>query len=80
MLSNTLRLNLCYLKVIHILNPRYHPEIMGHILKNKQKNKFVYIHDIIRLIIMKMKMKMRNRSHRYDINRPMFRHGHKYCK
>ena len=80
MLSNTLRPNFCYLKVIHILHPRYHPKIMGHILKNKQKNKFVYIHDIIRLIIMKMKMKMRNRSHRRDINRPMFRHGHKYCK
>ena len=27
-----------------------------------------------------MKMKMENRSHRYDINRPMTRHGHKYRK
>ena len=25
-----------------------------------------------------MKMKMKNRSHRYDINRPRSRHGHKY--
>ena len=24
---------------------------------------------------MKMKMKMKNRSHRYDINRPISRHG-----
>ena len=30
----------------------------------------------IRLIIMKMK----NRLHRYDINRPRSRHGHKYSK
>ena len=22
---------------LHILHPRYHPEIIGHILKNKQK-------------------------------------------
>ena len=49
---------------------------VGLILKNKKKNKCVYIHEIIRLTIMKMKMK--NRSHRYHINRP--RHGHKYRK
>ena len=70
MLSNTLRLNFCYLKIIHILHPRYHPKIIGHILKNKQRNKCVCIHEIIQLIIMKMKMKMKNGSHRYDINRP----------
>ena len=34
----------------------------------------------MRLIIMKMKTKMKNRSHRYDINRPTSRHGHKYSK
>ena len=27
---------------------------------------------------MKMKMKMKHGSYRYDINRPMSRHGHKY--
>ena len=27
-----------------------------------------------------MEMKVSNRSHRYDINRPMSRHGHKYSK
>ena len=27
-----------------------------------------------------MKMKIKNRSHRYDINRPGNRHGHKYSK
>ena len=29
---------------------------------------------------MKMEMKMKKRSHRYDINRPRSRHGHKYGK
>ena len=29
---------------------------------------------------MKMKMKMKNRSHRYDINRPRSRYGHKCSK
>ena len=27
-----------------------------------------------------MKMKMKNRSHRYKIHKPRFRHGHKYSK
>ena len=56
MLSNALRLNFCYLKIIHIL----HPKIIGNILKNKQ-NKCVCIHEIMRQITMKMKMKMKNR-------------------
>ena len=43
MLGNTLRLNFCYLKIIHILHSRYRPKIIGHILKNKQKNKCVCI-------------------------------------
>ena len=46
MLSNNLRLNFCYLKIIHILHPRYHPKIIGHILKKKQKNKCACIHTI----------------------------------
>ena len=75
-----MRLNFCYLKIIHILHLNYHPKTIAHILKNKQKNIRVCIHEIIRLIIMKIKMKMQNRSHRYDINRPTPRHGHKYSK
>ena len=70
MLSNTLRLNLSYLAIIYILHPRYHPIKMGHILKNMQKYKRVFIHEITRLIIMKMKMKMKNRLQRYGKNRP----------
>ena len=51
MLSNTLRLNFCYLKIIHILHPRYHPKIIGGILQNKQKNKYVCIHEMILLLV-----------------------------
>ena len=70
MLSNTLRLNFCYLK-IQVIHSHYHPKKLGHILKNKQKNKCVCIHEIVRLIIMKMKVKMKSRSHRYDMNKPI---------
>ena len=80
MVSTTLRLDFCYLKIIHILHPRYHPDIKGHFLENKQKNKCVCTYDIIRLIIMKMKIKMKKRFHRHDINTPRSRHGQKYSK
>ena len=56
-LSNTLRLNFFCLKIIHIPHPRYHPKMIGYILKNKQKKKCTCFHEIIRLIIMKMEMK-----------------------
>ena len=53
---------------------------MGHILKNKQNNKCVYTHEIIRLIVKKMEMKMKKEPHRYNINRPRSRQGHKHRK
>ena len=56
------------------------PKTIGYTLKNKQKNKCICVHKIMRLIIMKMKMKIRNESHRYDINRPKSRRGHKHSK
>ena len=68
MQSNTLRLNFCFLKIIHILHPCYHPKI---------KRMCISTHEIIRLIRMKMKVKMKNRSHRYNIYRPRSRHGQK---
>ena len=80
MLSNTQRLNFCYSNFIDTLHPRYHPKIIGYILKIKQKKKCVCIHEILGLITMKIRMNMKNRSHRYDINRPRSRHGHKYSK
>ena len=81
MLSNTLKLNFCDLNFIQILHPRYHPKTIGDILKYKEKNKCVCIHEIIwKSITMKMKMNMKNRSHRYDINRTRSRNGHRYSK
>ena len=81
MLSNTLRLNFCYLKIIHILHPHYHPEIIRHSLKHKRKNKCVCIHEIIWLIMMKMKTRIKNKSPRYSLHRPgCMIHGHKYSK
>ena len=79
MLRNTLRLTLNYSKIIPILHPHYHSKI-AYILKNKQRGKYVCIHEIMRLIIMKMKVKMKKRSHRYDRNRPRPNHEHKYSK
>ena len=78
--SNTLWLNFFFLKIIHILHTRYRSKMMGHILKSKQKNKCVCIHEALRLIIMKMKMKMKKRSLRYGKNKRRSRHGHKYSK
>ena len=36
-LSNTLRLNFCYLKIIPILHPCYHLKLIRDIVKNVQK-------------------------------------------
>ena len=86
MLKNTLGLDFCYLNIIHILHSRYYSKIIGHVLKNKQKNKCVRIHEIIRLVVMKMKVKMKNVFHIHDMNqgtrknRLRSRHGHKYSK
>ena len=51
---------------------------MGHILKNKQK--VCLFREIIRLFITKTKIRVKNGSHKYDINRPRSRHGHKCTK
>ena len=79
-LCSTLRLNFCHPKTIGILHPRYHLTITGYILKNKQKNKHVCIHEIMQLIIMNMKMEMKIDSRKYGINRPRCRQEHKYSK
>ena len=82
MLSNTLKLNFWLAKIIGILHPCYYLTITGHILKNKQNNKHVCIciHEVMQLIIMKMKTKMKIDSIKYVINRPKYRHRHKYGK
>ena len=38
------RLNFSYLKITHTFHTRYHPNIIAHILKNKQKNKCICVH------------------------------------
>ena len=45
--SNAFRLHFGSLKIIHILLSHFHPKIIGHTLKDKQKNKCVCVHDII---------------------------------
>ena len=80
-LSNTLRLNFRYLKIIRFFHPRYHPEIIEKVLKNVQKTTAsVLINGVVWLITMKMRLKVKNRSERYDINWPRPRHGHKFPK
>ena len=59
MISNTMRLNFSYLTSIHIHHTHYHLKIIVHILKNKQKIKRVFIHEITLLIIMKKNIKMK---------------------
>ena len=76
-LSNTVNMNFCYLKIIRFLHWRYHPKIIGDILKIK-KIKHVCLNKVIWLMTIKMRLKMKNRLHRYKINRPRPRHGHKY--
>ena len=49
MLSNTLRLNFYYLKIIHIFHPRYNLGVMGHVLGNGRWGQCVCIHGIVRL-------------------------------
>ena len=52
-LSNTLRLKFCYLNIICFLHlsffihPCYHRNIIGHIVKNLQKNKCFCFNEII---------------------------------
>ena len=50
-LSNTLSIEHLILEISHILHPRYLSKIMGNILKNKERNKFVCIHEIIQSFI-----------------------------
>ena len=70
----TLKLNFWYLKIIIL-----HPKIIQHILKNKQRNKCVCIHEIMRFIIMKIRWKWK-KDHIDTTYRPRSRHRHKYNK
>ena len=56
------------------------PKNDGTYSKKCTKNKCVCINEVILSMIMKVRQKIKNRSHRYNINRPRPRHGHKYTK
>ena len=71
MLSNTLSLNFCCLKIIHTC---YHAKIIGHILKSKQNNKCICIHEIIRNNHNENEDENKKIENRCDINRPRSRH------
>ena len=59
MLSNSLRLNFCYLEIIHILYPRYHLKII----------RYKYLRDYM-IKYNENEDENENRSHKYNINRP----------
>ena len=69
MRSNTLKLNFSYFKIIHILHPRYHPKIIEHILKTKEKCKSVFYSWDYTINHDESKDEKWNRSQWYDINR-----------
>ena len=55
---NTLRLNFCYLKIIHFLHPGYRPKTIGYSKECKKRVASV------ESMAMKMTLKMKNRSQR----------------
>ena len=74
-------------------NAKQHPEaelltnywhssslLSSNILKNNRKNKYVCIHEIMQLIIMRMKTKTKIDIRKYGINRPRCRCEHKCSK
>ena len=48
--------------------------------KKCTKNRYVCLNEVIWLMAMKTRLKMKNRLHRYNINRPRPKHGHKCTK
>ena len=72
-LSNTLRLNFCYLKIIRFIHPRCHPKNIKKYSKKCAKTS-------VSVLIKKMKINVKYRLHRCDINKLRPRHGHKYTK
>ena len=75
-LSNTLRLNFSYSKIIRFLHTCY-PKIIGDILKNVQKQARLFKRGYM-IDNNENKIENEKKSHRYDINRPRPRHGNEY--
>ena len=64
-LSNSIRLNFLYLKIIRFLHPRYLPKIIEDILKNVDKTNgsaLIMLYDYI--MSLKLRLKIKNRSQR----------------
>ena len=80
MLTNTLSLNFYYLKIIRILQPCFHPKIIGHILNNKLKTRVSVYMRLYDWSQWKWKRKWKMDHICYDLNRPRSRHEHKYPK
>ena len=79
-LSNTLKLNFCFLKIIPILHPCYHPKLIWDVLKNGQKTSVSVLMRSYDYMYWKWSSKWKNGLHRYDINRTKQTHGHKHTK
>ena len=74
MLSNTLRLSFCYLKIINILHPRYHPNKKIKYSK-KEAEEHVCLHSWYYAI---NHTEDENVDYIDNINRRRYRRGHKY--
>ena len=63
-----LRLNFCYLKIIHILHPRYHPKITGHIIRKYANEQVCLLSLDYMLNHNENENENEKNSHRYDID------------
>ena len=75
-LSNNLKLNFCYLKIICFLHQYYHQKITRDI----KKKKCDCFNDAMLVMAMELRLKTKNGSQRYKINKSRPRHGSKYTK
>ena len=64
MLSNSLRLNFCYFKIIHFLHPRYYSKIIGDILKKCTKKQVCLFERNYMIKDNENEAKTENRSHK----------------
>ena len=80
MLSSTLRLKFCYLKIIHIVHTSYHLKIIRHIPKNLAKEQVCLYSWDYAINHNENEGIKEKRSHRWGINRPGSTYRHKCGK
>ena len=68
------------MKIIQILHLRYHPRIIGYILKKQAKEQVCLYSWDYTIDHNENEDGMKNRLHRFDMNRPRPRYRHKYTK